>query len=81
MPVSDQLRELLGRLGAHAAQLDDTHQLEDFQRQAAEVCGSCELSLAHLKDARAALRDTTPADWELLAEAGVVLTDAVKCAY
>lgn len=76
--AASTLAELLGELAGHAKQLDDTHQLDEFQRQAAEVCGACELSLQQLAAARDELKETTPATWEALAEDGVALTDAVK---
>jgi hypothetical protein len=73
-----ELPALLGRLAASARQLNETHSLEEFQRQAAEVCGACELTVQQLARARAALLSTTPAAWEAVADEGVVLTDVVK---
>lgn len=75
---SSALAELLGELAGHAKQLEDTHQLDEFQRQASEVCGACELSLEQLAAARAELKATTPETWEALAESDVSVTDAVK---
>lgn len=74
----NQLAELLGRLGRYARQLEETHSLDEFQRQAQEVCGACELTLQQLAVARAALRETTPATWEALSGEGVVLVDVVR---
>jgi uncharacterized membrane protein YccC len=76
--MANELAELLRRLGAHARQLEDTQSLDEFQRQAAEVCGACELTLQQLALARTALKDTTPSTWEALGDEGVVLADAVK---
>jgi hypothetical protein len=78
--MASGLATLLGRLAGHARALDDTHSLDEFQRQAADVCGGCELTLQQLASARAALRATTPATWEGVADSGVVLGDVVKCA-
>ncbi|GBF90548.1 hypothetical protein Rsub_03119 [Raphidocelis subcapitata] len=72
------LADLLGRLAEHSRGIDDSLQLDEFQRQAAEVCASCDLSLQQLAAARTALRATTPATWEALGDAGVVLSEAVK---
>jgi hypothetical protein len=74
----NSLPDLLGRLAEHSRGLDDPVQLDEFQRQAAEVCAACELSLQQLAAARTALRATTPATWAALGDAGVTLPEAVK---
>jgi hypothetical protein len=76
--VSRELVDLLGRLAEHAKQLDNTHQLDEYQRQACEVCSSCDLTLQQLASARSALKCTTPETWEALGDAGVALPDVVK---
>lgn len=75
-----ELQELLGRLAGASRQLEDTHSLEEFQRQADEVCTACELTLQQLASARAVLRATTPEAWQALADSDVALPDVLKCA-
>lgn len=73
-----ELQQLLCRLAAASQQLEDTHSLDEFQRQAEEVTASCELTLQQLAGARAALRATTPQAWEALAESGAAVADVLK---